>query len=234
MSTPDKSATSRFKKDYWSYYLSLEDKLINVFRYIEPTKQLFTCYSRELHGLLQAIGSEIDVCGKSLAELYSPTIAIDKADIRKWGYLIGSNTPSAQVISIHSELLDLTLEPWKTLKCEERQNKKGEKYYRYLQENGKQLGSSPEFWKAYNATKHRRKSILNPTQSSYERANLGNAIEALGGLYVLEELLKSKIEHDAGEQISLDASRLFVIYQPQSSLTSDIANDTPQMKAKIV
>ena len=47
--------------NYWQYYLSFEEDVDRLFRYIEPAEYNFAVYSVELTRLYLAICSEIDV-----------------------------------------------------------------------------------------------------------------------------------------------------------------------------
>ena len=55
--------------NYWQYYLSFEEDVDRLFRYIEPAEYNFTVYSVELTRLYLAICSEIDVILKAYCKL---------------------------------------------------------------------------------------------------------------------------------------------------------------------
>ena len=54
----------KFMKDYWRYYLILEEKFDNLTKYIEPDEKNYEVFSLELVNQLQAICSEMDVIMK--------------------------------------------------------------------------------------------------------------------------------------------------------------------------
>ena len=183
----EQALQQQFMHDYWSYYLEIERDVQNTFRYVELDKKNFSVYSREYKNLLDSIGSEADVVGKSVAELHFPDDAkLKKAPIAHWGYAVQQAAPHIIDASIS---LDggIRIVPWKNWRDEQAVNEVGNITYR-LQKGAE----NPEWWRAYNKTKHRRKSLVHPDDSSYERANLKNVLAALGGLYLLELLLGAK------------------------------------------
>lgn len=184
----EQSLHQQFMRDYWNYYLEIERDVQDTFRYVELDKKNFRTYSREYKKLLDSIGSEVDVVGKSIAELYAPEdTKMKKAPISRWGYAVqqaASHIAEASV-SLNN---DLMITPWKNWRNEWVLNKTGKVTYRL--QNG---AENPEWWRAYNKTKHRRKSLVRPDDSSYERANQENVVSALAGLYLLELLLGTKV-----------------------------------------
>lgn len=171
-----------YQKDYWSFYLSLEKQLIATFEYVEPRREHFKTYSRKYLGLLQALGSEADVCGKSLAELLNPNERdLKNCNIAKWGYFIQASYPLITTNTVRAPSLDLTLVPWGNWRNEPYRDKNNALKYRLTKGS-----ENPVWWVSYNKTKHRRKSLLNPDDSCYDRANLGNVLNAAAGLFLLE------------------------------------------------
>lgn len=174
----------QFMHDYWDYYLEIERDVQNTFRYVEPDKPNFRAYSREYKNLLDSIGSEVDVVGKSIAELHSPNdTKLKKAPIPHWGFMVQQAALHISDASV-SFGAGIQITPWRNWRNEQAINKAGNVIYRL--EKG---AENPEWWRAYNRTKHRRKSLARPNDSSYERANLENVLAALAGLYLLELLL---------------------------------------------
>ena len=47
-------------RNYWRYYLLLEDKFLQTLHYVELTEDNFFTYSIEYAYLIQSIGSELD------------------------------------------------------------------------------------------------------------------------------------------------------------------------------
>lgn len=193
---------SRFLQEYWDYYLMLERDLIDTFRYVELDKINWKTYSREYQSLLSTIGSEVDVAGKSIAEIYAPdNKKISEAPIATWGYFVQQNLPCIEKACVETSRGQL-IQPWKNWQHEPARSKTGAERHRLVKGR-----SNPEWWTAYNKTKHRRKSLVRPEQSSYERANLSNVVSALAGLYVLEQLFFTDIAPLVGQ--SARRSNLF-------------------------
>ena len=49
-----------FLRNYWAYYLLLEEKFIHTLNYVELAKENFGTYSNEYAALIQMIGAELD------------------------------------------------------------------------------------------------------------------------------------------------------------------------------
>lgn len=63
----------QFLRDYWAYYLMLEEKFIHTLNYVALSADNAMAYSNEYAGLIQMIGSELDsffkvFCSSSAAE----------------------------------------------------------------------------------------------------------------------------------------------------------------------
>lgn len=96
----------------------------------------------------------------------------------------------------------IVMQPWKGWADEPYTTKNGITRYRLAHKK-----TNPEWWLAYNSTKHRRKSLIHPSESSYQRANLGNTLSALAGLHVLEKLFLAQI--GPSENQLVETSELF-------------------------
>lgn len=193
---------SQFIKSYWNYYLELERQLDSTKRYIEFDKHNFNTYSIEYLKLLQATCSEIEVVGKEI----SSEIGLDYKDayIQKIGYNVQQIFPDldSKIVRIG----DCVLTPWEKFKCEKYTDKQKRVRYGFSKNM-----SSPKWWTAYNKTKHERTSTFEKDKTNYARANLGNIINAMGGLFILEMLF---MEHLAdGEAFSYEQSKLFELAQ---------------------
>lgn len=193
---------NQFIKSYWNYYLELERQLDSTKRYIEFDKHNFNTYSIEYLKLLQATCSEIEVVGKEI----SSEIGLDYKDayIQKIGYNVQQIFPDldSKIVRIG----DCVLTPWEKFKCEKYTDKQKRVRYGFSKNM-----SSPKWWTAYNKTKHERTSTFEKDKTNYARANLGNIINAMGGLFILEMLF---MEHLAdGEAFSYKQSKLFELVQ---------------------
>lgn len=167
-----------FFKSYWKYFLELEESLIEVQRYINFEKNNWKVYSNEFIKLLEVIGAEVDVIAKEIV-LYKKTHLKKVEGIAKWGYEIQQLIPDIDSIKLCFNNENIIV-PWNNWEHEKYINKKGIDSYRL--KKGKE---NPEWWISYNKVKHAKTTIKNG-KYNYERANLENIVNALGGLYILE------------------------------------------------
>ena len=189
-----------FFKSYWKYFLELEESLIEVQRYINFEKNNWKVYSNEFIKLLEVIGAEVDVIAKEIVLYQKPHLK--KAEgIAKWGYEIQQLIPNIDSVKLCFNSENIIV-PWNNWKNERYINKKGIESYRL--KKGKE---NPEWWISYNKVKHERTTIKNG-KYNYERANLENIINALGGLYILETYFKEKLE-SKDNVITTEYSKLF-------------------------
>lgn len=181
---------SKFIDEYWLYYLQIESDVVETFNYVEPDSKNFDAFSRRYKDLLSAIGSEVDVVGKSIAEIVDTRDKkLADAHIAHWGFVIEQFFPNiSSVLVVMRGNIQFT--PWKNWANERARDKKNRIIYR-LKGNSK----NPEWWIAYNKTKHRRKSLANPDDSKYDRANLKNVLNSLAGLFSLEMFLAEVVGH---------------------------------------
>lgn len=171
----------RYFDEYWSYYLQIENDVIDTFNYVEPDSRNFGSFSRKYKDLLSAIGSEVDVVGKSIAELIDTNDKkLPDAHIAHWGLVVERRFPHISSVTLDVRGI-FQLTPWNNWANEKSKDKNERVIYRL-----KDGSSNPEWWRAYNKTKHRRRSLANPEDSNYERANLKNVLNGLAGLFALE------------------------------------------------
>lgn len=118
--------------EHWNYFLALEDDVVRLARYLEPTNDNFSAYSLELARILFAAASEVDVVAKRLC---SKLDSESKADnISKYKKEILSAYPQFTSAIVQVPRFGLTLTPWTQWKLE----------------------GSPLWWRAYNHVKHQR------------------------------------------------------------------------------
>lgn len=119
-------------RQHWNYFLALEDDIVRMSRYLEPTTSNFHAYSLELARIVITAASEVDVVAKLLCKKINPeSNARDINGYRNTIVPAYANLPNA-VVTLPK--FGLTLTPW--------------------EQWGK--GKSPIWWKAYNDVKHRR------------------------------------------------------------------------------
>jgi hypothetical protein len=152
---------------HWDYYLTLEEDLKNLARYIDINSNNFNTYSIELVRILQIAASEIDVVLKLLCLKLNPggnfvNISNYKNEIKSsWTEMINEKVFSSQY--------GLELTPWI--------NWRG--------------NSNPDWWRSYNNVKHKRNIYYHEANLK----NVLNAVAALlicTSYYYLLDLTGSK------------------------------------------
>lgn len=146
---------------HWNYFLALERKMEEISFFIEFNQANYKTYSVELLQVLLACGSGIDVVAKELCR----NIGFNTSwtdDNRGWTIgkyqegITGVLKRFCSCQAIIPTYRDILLKPWES----------------WLPD------IPPNWWTAYNATKHRR-------ASEYCEANLENTLLAFAGLFIL-------------------------------------------------
>ena len=209
-------------KNFWEYYRELEDEFLLTRRYVDFSDENFNTFSVEYLKLYQAVCSEIDVIGKAMAQTACSSFVPEdrKNNITKWWFCIQDEyfvaegpltkiNPSRDPVKVSLQnykcylLGDYELQPWKNYKTQ--QYTKANKATSYKLVPG---CSTPSWWLSYNAVKHHRIS-LNSTDANYNKANLGNVINAFAALYILERAFLDTIGTADDLQTFCDYTRLF-------------------------
>ena len=183
-----------FCKCHWEYYLVLEKDFLEIERYVAfelGDNFLYTnnsatdngnseCFSNEFIKQYQAICSEVDVILKSICKEINTNATAN--DMERY---------SDEILNIWSgivqqkvKLKDIELQPFS--------NWSRQPHYK-----------SPDWWTPYNKVKHNR-------LANYKKANLKNTINALAGLYILEQYFAKYIgDRDDVKDVPNDVSKLF-------------------------
>ena len=223
-----------FIKNYWNYYRELEDEFIQTKRYVDFCEDNFMVYSVEFLKLYQAVCSEIDVIGKSMANLTNSSFKAEdkKNNIYKWWYEIQAtytiakdspykNPPEVPEIGLTDYIctfLDsFELQPWANFEVET--YVAADHSLRYRLKQGKSL---PAWWADYNSVKHNRTSAVNGESNStnYRKANFGNLSNAFAALYTLEIAYMESVGTRDELEAFADTSILFV--KVENATTSEI------------
>ncbi|QDZ29893.1 hypothetical protein [Noviherbaspirillum sp. UKPF54] len=117
---------------HWNFFLALEDDLVRLARYLEPTTDNFDAYSLELARILSTASSEVDVVAKQLCQKLNPDSAADR--ITAYMNEITAVFPEIAQAEASIPKFGLMLNPWEQWG----------------------LQKSPLWWKAYNNVKHKR------------------------------------------------------------------------------
>ncbi len=187
-----------FCKHHWEYYMVLEKDFLEIERYVSfelGDNFLYTthaanatekgnseCYSNEFIKQYQAICSEIDVILKSICkEINASSTADNRAHYTNEVLSVWTSITN-QKVKMHG----IELQPFIN--------------WAILSGNNIQ---SPDWWTPYNKVKHQR-------LSNYKQANLKNTINALAGLYILEQYFVKFIgDRDNDIDVPNDVSKMF-------------------------
>ena len=197
------SATT-FVRSYWDYYLDLEHQFWETRRFVDFSKKNYATFSIEYLKLLQAICSEIDVLSKVFVSYINPSYS--GGSIQSWGYHLQQSFKDIQSIAVefNSEYM---IQPWENWYYEEKVKVvEGKPRPSYVL---KDKAHTPQWWVAYNKSKHERTSLYNNNNMNYERANLKNVIYALSALFILEVLFSRYISSAEKKDIAMQDSILF-------------------------
>lgn len=140
---------------HWNYFLSLEDDIDRISRYVEFTEKNYSCFSLELARILLTSSSEVDVVAKQYCKALNPSSKAQS--IGKYKEAILAGNPSFPDTVITMPRYGLTFIPWISWKSNE---------------------ASPYWWQSYNKVKHQR-------HTHFERANLENRLNSVAGLFAM-------------------------------------------------
>lgn len=159
-----------FIRDYWAYYLMLEEKFIQTTNYVTLAEGNYAAYSNEYAALMQMIGAELD----SFFKVYCSD------DLSKYMEIEGQNPKgNPNIITYRACLLDTYPD---IVKQEVEIKSAGIRFCPFGGWNP-DLSSQEQkplmWWKAFADVKHDR-------LDSREEANQKNTLFILGALYLLE------------------------------------------------
>lgn len=140
---------------HWNYFLSLEEDIDRLSRYIEFTGKNFECFSLELTRILLTTSSEVDVVTKRYCNALNTRNRAQSIGKYKEEILAGNLASPATVITMPRYALTFT--PWSAWSSQE---------------------ASPYWWQSHTIEKHQR-------HTHFERPNLKNALNSIAGLFVL-------------------------------------------------
>src|SRR4051812_7610498 len=106
----EQSRTFKMAFPHWEYFLTLDDDLARVSRYIEFAPGNFKTYSIELVRLILAAGSETDVVAKSLCRTLNPNGTFKNID--QYRVEIMKHYPRFPTLKVRLPRLGLGLRPW--------------------------------------------------------------------------------------------------------------------------
>lgn len=180
-----------FIKNYWNYYLRLEEEFLTALKYVEFDRDNYQTFSIEFLTVLLSVCSEIDVVGKVIANDFNKNFIPEKKDntIYKWWYEIQNFLLLSEKVVNFRDIE--TIKPWYNFQIEQATNKKGNKYLRLEKSSNSKI---PKWWNNYNSIKHNRTSLdVTKEKTNFKNANLKNLSQAFAGLYILEKSFIEKI-----------------------------------------
>jgi hypothetical protein len=136
---------------HWDYYLTIEEDLKNLARYVEIDLKNFEIFSIELARILQITSSEIDVVLKLLCSKLNPTKCFE--NITDYKNEIKNSWPDMIEEKVYSSRYGLELTPW-------------------INWN---INGTPDWWRSYNNVKHERNIYYHEANLK----NVLNAVAAL-------------------------------------------------------
>lgn len=198
-----------FIKSYWNYFLELEQQLYDIRRYVDFNSKNNNTFSMEFLKLLQAVCSEIDVVAKVIDSYIDDNFKGSR--INEWGYPLQQLFPDIQSKRVTFND-DYDLQPWHNWFYiqEEQEIKKGvNKGKTRTVIKLRDKCKNPEWWTAYNKSKHERTSPYNNSNINYNRANLKNVVSAFAALFVMESMFCDYIFNKENNHITKSTSKLF-------------------------
>lgn len=142
--------------DYHNYFITLEDKFLEISKYVEIDPKNFGTFSSEIAFLFMASCSEFEVVSKELCKILNPEFISEGAKIVDIKKCLHQSLPE-----IFDEVVDVLLFRMEFKPLKIWSNK-----------------TPPTWWSAYNGVKHRR-------SEDYHLANLDNLIRALSALQIV-------------------------------------------------
>lgn len=166
------------KNIFWNYFISIEEDMYKLSRFIEFDKKNESVFSIELARLLMSSSSEFEVVAKELCNIKDPNITINNIDdIRNNLLLFYSDIYNVEIIVQRFGLHYKPLNNWK-------------------------MNDNSDWWKSYNAVKHHRNNKFEDANLK----NVINSIGALYIINIL--YYNSLLEKNENIKISMEETIL--------------------------
>lgn len=144
---------------HWNYYLTVEEDLKQLARFVEFHEDNFECFSIEKIRILVASCTGIEAICKQICKRINPA---SKADtITKYQKEIIAAYPKLPKFRVYMKKYGLEFNPWEN-----------------WENVGSLVGKSPDWWKSYTSIKHNR-------HEDYKKANLKNVLNAVAALFII-------------------------------------------------
>lgn len=159
-------------KIHWNYFLAIERDFEKLSRYIEFNEANNDTFSIELARLIMSSTQEVDVIMKRLCSLLENSTT--RRDINNYKEIITSNFTDFTEEEVSIPRFGMSSQPW--LKWND-------------------ANCHPSWWTANNKIKHHR-------IDHFEKANLKNAFNSIGGLLItIVYYYKKEIEMERGSDV---------------------------------
>ena len=151
-------------KEYFDYYIELENDFFDTEAYVSIEEDNYKTYSIKYVKIYLSICSEIDCLLKEICRNLDNSTTASK--INEYYPIINIAFNNFKSESVYYEKQKIELYPWE--EWEE--------------------GNSPKWWQYYNKVKHQRMEEEPETNITYYKyANLENVLNALAALYIVEQ-----------------------------------------------
>lgn len=117
---------------HWRYFLSLEEDVVRLSRFVEFSKQNFPAFSVEMARLVLGIGSEVDVVAKQLCRVVDA--ASKPRTMDDYRPVLRAAHPCIERFTVEIPRFGLSFGPWRSWMNDQ----------------------NPVWWRAYNQVKHHR------------------------------------------------------------------------------
>ena len=191
-------------RHFWNYFITLENDLINISRYIELTEDNFFTYSIELEKILFSACSEFEIVAKELALLMTSSKI---TNIEKIHAFLSEHFHEIFSLEVKIERYGIKIRPFENWSKEEK--------YTPL-----------SWWTSYNKVKHQR-------AKHYSKANLNNVLNSLAALLIINFHYYQVLISQEDGKTSLNLEKMEVItktLRPRTQLlevASNLYYETP-------
>lgn len=151
-------------KNYFDYYLELENDFFSTESYVTIEEDNYQTYSTQYTKIYLSICSEIDCLLKEICKNIKSDTNANKINL--YYPIITNEFENFNQEVVYFKKQKIELHPW------EEWNE----------------SSAPKWWTYYNKVKHQRLEKESETDTPYYKfANLGNVLNALAALYIVEQ-----------------------------------------------
>ena len=186
---------------FWLHYLSLEKSLIEIGDYIAITNANANSYSLKIMQLYFAVCTETESVFEQIYKNVNNAKS-EKSSIYRNMEMLTSFFPNIRecIVNLNMTGEALSFKPFDTMFHNHAANKE-EKTTKKTVERKK------SWWRQYNAVKHER-------LENFDQANLGNLLEALAALHILNIIYAVSLDNECAEHYDVAFVLIQSEYQP--------------------